>query len=385
MAGVSRRDIAAAAASALSHWQPDPAVRQVALGLDGFVDQIISVVEKRYSPTEIDTVPTIARLAEKMAHAIGHSANYELVIRKKKMGGNGPLMCMALAAAGAKCAYVGALGDPVVHEVFQPLVERAEIFSLADPAFTDALEFTDGKLMLGKLQTLLGLSWESLLQKPGLAVLVDLFQCSRLIGMVNWTMIPGMTSIWQGIADQVLPDLTGPRRYFFVDLADPEKRTTADLQAALAVLTRLQSGLDVVLGLNMKEAQQVAQCLGVPPISYLVEPTLAQQSKDLASGIRSKLGLHTVVVHPRQLAAAATAAGAWSIDGPFVQNPMLSTGAGDNFNGGYALGLLAGMSAAEALATGVATSGFYVRNGRPPTRPELVAFLNDLPEPAPSV
>ncbi|MFA9480317.1 hypothetical protein ACERK3_18760 [Phycisphaerales bacterium AB-hyl4] len=67
--------------------------------------------------------------------------------------------------------------------------------------------------------------------------------------------------------------------------------------------------------------------------------------------------------------------------GPFVANPRLSTGAGDNVNAGICLGLLADLSVEQALCTGTATSGYYVRNGASPSLDQLAAFCDELPGP----
>jgi sugar/nucleoside kinase (ribokinase family) len=63
--------------------------------------------------------------------------------------------------------------------------------------------------------------------------------------------------------------------------------------------------------------------------------------------------------------------------GPFCEKPRLTTGAGDNFNAGYVLGLLLGLEPEEALLTGMATSGFYVRNAKSPDFAELVGFIDN--------
>src|SRR4051794_38673228 len=70
------------------------------VGLDGFVDEIISVVDKRASHDQFDTVNTIDALAEKVRNAAGESSNYELVVKRMKLGGNGPIMSNALATLG---------------------------------------------------------------------------------------------------------------------------------------------------------------------------------------------------------------------------------------------------------------------------------------------
>ena len=67
--------------------------------------------------------------------------------------------------------------------------------------------------------------------------------------------------------------------------------------------------------------------------------------------------------------------------GPFVQQPKISTGAGDHFNAGFCLGRGAGANLEESLCTGVATSGYYVRNATSPTGKQLAEFIANLPAP----
>lgn len=59
------------------------------------------------------------------------------------------------------------------------------------------------------------------------------------------------------------------------------------------------------------------------------------------------------------------------------KKPKLTTGAGDNFNAGFVLGLMLGLSPDQALLTGMSTSGFYVRNAGSPKFEELIQFIED--------
>ena len=70
-----------------------------------------------------------------------------------------------------------------------------------------------------------------------------------------------------------------------------------------------------------------------------------------------------------------------SFAGPFVQQPKISTGAGDHFNAGFCLGRVLGMGLEECLCIGVATSGYYVRNAQSATGKQLAEFIAELPEP----
>ena len=90
------------------------------------------------------------RLSTRLAGAAGKSTNIELVNQVTKLGGNGPIMANALASFGIAVTYIGNLGYPTLHPVFEPFAKVAEVHSIAEPGHTDALEFEDGKIMLGK-------------------------------------------------------------------------------------------------------------------------------------------------------------------------------------------------------------------------------------------
>ncbi|MGB7158649.1 MAG: hypothetical protein WBD40_11320 [Tepidisphaeraceae bacterium] len=346
------------------------------VGLDGFVDEIIAVVDKRHDNATYDAVKTIDQLGRKIAGATGHSSNYELVVKQMKLGGNGPLMANALSSAGMGVTYVGALGYPNVHPVFEDFAKRTTVISIAEPAHTDALEFEDGKLMLGKLTPLDEVTWDNLIARLGRERFKQLMAQSRLIGMVNWTMLPHMSRIWAQMLDDVIPDAERRTRKLFVDLADPEKRTHEDILDALRLLTRFQNQIDVILGLNLKESVEIADVLGLPGAR---DPEDAIESN--AAAIRAALNVACVVIHPRRGAAAATETEVAHFAGPFVQQPKISTGAGDHFNAGFCLGCVLGFSLPQSLCVGVGLSGFYVRTGVSPTAQQLSDFIADLPPP----
>lgn len=376
------RDCARRAAAGLRAFAGRREAMPVMVGFDGFVDSIVHVVDSRKDAATYTTVPTIARFGEKVSAAAGRSANFELVVARTKLGGNGPIMASALVALGLPVTYLGALGYPVLHPVFAELGRKSTTLSFAEPGVTDALEFADGKLMLGKHASLGDVNLTRLLEVVGAARLRAVVEESRLLAMVNWTMLTSLTGIWRYLIDDVLPglDRRQPRRLVFVDLADPEKRPRQDLLAAVRLCAEFTPFADVTLGLNLKEAAQVAQALGVS------SPECASASLvATAREIRAELGVATVVIHPRERAAAATRVAtdteSAELPGPFVREPVLSTGAGDNFNAGFVLAQLSGMSLAECLSCGMAASGYYVRRGSSASLEQLAAFCEELPGP----
>jgi hypothetical protein len=344
------------------------------IGLDGFVDEIIHVVDKRDNAESFQRVPSIAKLAERMAAAAGKSTNIELVNQRTKLGGNGPIMANALASLGLKITYLGALGYPNRHPVFDPFAERAEVHSICEAGHTDALEFEDGKLMLGKTVQLNEITWETIKTRFGLDRFAAKFQDSDLIGFVNWTMIPYMSDLWDALLAELAPNLTGPRRKMFFDLADPEKRTPKDIQRALQLIGKFEQHFEVILGLNEKEAYEVGAVLGLNTSKRDVEGL-----SNLAREIRQKVGVGNLVVHPVSYALAVTGDTVSVVEGPYVAKPLITTGAGDHFNSGYCLGKLLRLDDAMSVLTGVTTSGYYVRTAQSPTIPQLAEMMGNWP------
>jgi len=95
----------------------------------------------------------------------------------------------------------------------------------------------------------------------------------------------------------------------------------------------------------------------------------------LAAELRKKTGVASAVIHALKFAVSAGPDGEFSTPGPFCENPLKSTGAGDRFNAGYCLGLLAGAAPEECLTLGCAVSGYFVRNAQSPSREEIAEFL----------
>ena len=344
------------------------------VGLDGFVDEIIHVVDKRDNAESFQRLPTISRLATRLAGAAGNSTNIELVNQRIKLGGNGPIMANALARLGIKVTYVGALGYPNLHPVFHEFARSAEVHSIAEAGHTDALEFEDGKLMLTKTTSLNEITWENIQRRYGRDKFIENFSTADFVGFVNWTMIPYMSDLWEALLREFCPAVPGHRRKVFFDLADPEKRSPKDIARALDLILRFEKYFEVILGLNEKEACAIGEVLGL---------SAADRSRDglaaLAVGIQKRTPVDTLVVHPVSFALAVSDGKVALVEGPFVEKPLITTGAGDHFNSGFCLGKLLGLENAACVLTGVTTSGFYVRSGQSPSLEDLANMLRNWP------
>ncbi len=337
------------------------------VGFDGFVDTIIHLVDERLDVRNYRRMESMDQFAQRVAAAAGYSANIEMVPQQIKLGGNGPILADGLRHMGCAVTYVGALGEPDIHMVFKELAAAcARVVSLTNPAETDALEFVDGKLMMGKMQTLEEINWENLLAHIPEGEFLNLLNEQAMLACVNWTMLPKMNGILTGLNG--LLSRCEHRPYLFIDLADPRKRTREDIRGVLDILSGLQEHANVILGMNEQESAQVEQIL------------LGETDMDIrnrAIRVRSALDLDMVLIHPVRSACVADENGVYMMEGPYTPTPKLTTGAGDTFNAGFCRGILSGLTPEQAVGSGVCASGFYVRHARAPQYDELIAFMRD--------
>ena len=346
--------------------------KQVLVGMDGFVDKIVHPVDRRSGPgDQFTAIPTISDFAKRIASAAGKSANIELAPVAEKLGGNGPIMADAQSAQGLKVRYLGALGREMIHPVFQEFAAKTEAVSIADPGVTHAAEFNDGKIMLGSMASLDEITYARLCELPGEAELIKICDRADLIAMVNWTMIPYLTDVLNSLLEKVLPACAANKtRCFFFDLADPEKRSDEAILEVLSIFTKFSAFGEVMLGLNLREAEKIDSLLGFDPLENTPE-----NLRMMASRIREKLALDTVVVHPVNGAACATSEGSEYVAGPYCEKPKITTGAGDHFNAGFSSARLLGLSPTAALTVAVATSGYYVRTAESPSLEDVAEFI----------
>lgn len=347
------------------------ATRKATIGFDGFLDEIINAVDVRSDKDNYVAIPTIEALGKRILSAAGKSANIELVPLQQKLGGNGPLMASALGSLGPKIVCVGLMGKPL-QAVFEKLaadLPNIEMISAGDPGYTQCLEFTDGKLMLGKPGTMRDMNWPNLVSALGSRRDEVLFG-GQLLACTNWTQLTEMTPLLVEM-EKVLP--VSPDLTIFFDLADPEKRPKQDLLEVLNLMSKLQKKAKVVLGVNLREAEQVSAVLGIQE----VPEDSVEGGKVASKRIVDKMAIHGVVIHMVAYASAFVGGVSAGVPGPFCAKPVLTTGAGDHFNGGFTGGYLAGLPLEQCLWTGVCTSGTYVRIGRSPAFDELVKFQQD--------
>lgn len=327
------------------------------VGFDGYIDELVRVVERRNSVEECTFYADIAGFARRVEKAAGKSADIEIITDAVKLGGNAPIMANALARLGVDTVCVGAMGYPELHKVFLDMPENCDCISICDPAHTSAFEFDDGKLMFGNLKPLEQLTWNLLRERIGQERLVQLFEEAELIALVNWSGVYGAQDIWNGVCNEILPRLSETRRQVFFDLADPSGKSGEDIWAMIKQIRAFTKYCDVTLGLNENEALCIYNAVG---------GEASQSPEEIGQALYKLLAIKAVVIHPVDRCIAITEDGILCEQGQVVKSPKISTGGGDNFNAGFCAGQLRGLNIRESMLLGMAVSGYYVQNGFSP-------------------
>lgn len=337
------------------------------VGFDGFVDTFI----RMKNPASME------EFGPKVAAAAGIAASYSVDHQGDKFGGNGPLFAAAfsdLFGGSAAVTYIGGIGAGDVESIFrEALAEKCDrLIPIAASAHSDCLEFTDGKIMLGDFDACGDVTLENLLSALGEDGVDELIRDADFISAVNWGKLPHVGEIWSYVAERVGVLGRKPKSIpFFMDLAEFESRSEADVQDLLDRLKKITSHCTTLLSFNLKEAWQLGDRFG-GSFGGKKDP---ESVVELSKLLRANVDVDKIIIHPNSGAACATSEGAVFVPGPYCKDPLISTGAGDNFGAGCLAATLLGCDDTEMLLMGNATSGYFVRSGRTPDADGLNQFL----------
>lgn len=353
----------------LAHSQQEIPLLKVAVGFDGYVDKIFHAVKMR-RPDERLFFSEIKEFAFHIESLSGKSGQVELVLQETKIGGNAPILSHGLGSLGVKTQCIAAMGWPEVHPIFKGISGNVELVSVNDPSKSDAFEFKDGKLIFSECTPFDEFDWELIKTRLGLSSLKESISNSRLLAIVDWVNLPKASDIWKGLLEDIIKGNKGFCDKFFFDLCDPSRKSREEILEVLEIISLYKPYGEVVLGLNQNEANKIYQALTDEDPSGL---SLIKIGKS----IFDQKYVHRLLIHPTDYSISFADEGISIMPGRVVERPKVLTGAGDNFNAGFALGWMLGFEISNCLLLAMATSGAYIQTGNSPDIPQLIDYIRN--------
>lgn len=343
--------------------------KKVTAGFDGFVDTIVKLIKNKTGKKPPVYFSTKKSFGNYIIEKEGTSFSLELEEKNIKLGGNMPIMSNALGCMGIPVNCIGALGYPQQHPVFKYLSPKCKLYSFAEPGTSTAVEFKDGKILLGLMGKLNSSGWQIVKERIGIKTLINLYKESDLLCLVNWAEIDASAEIWQGLLKDVFKaiDMPADKLLSFFDLADFSKKSNRSIKEVISLLKEFTLYTKVILGLNRNEAKLIYKVLyNKPPGNDLGQ---------LGQHIFKKLSIQTLVLHSSKESVALDKTGTFTSKSFFIKAPVISTGAGDNFNAGFCAGQLMQLGLQPSIIFANAVAGIYMQTGTSPALKDVVNFL----------
>ena len=356
------------------------------LGFDGYIDSLYRMVKSRKSQTEVEYYDSMAEFGKRIVETAGSSGSIERILKKELAGGFAPNMARAISNMLPDCEIdlFAAMGLLDIHPIFKTFSKNVTLHSVGKMGLTLAMEFHDGKLMSQDMEGIITLEWDSLKQRSGgIDNLISHFEKTDAIGNGHWALMPHMNDYWKHFITEVIPSVNNKKnKLFFVDPADLQKRSATDIEEMLSLLKKIDEEIPVVLSLNDRETIDVAKVLHIKhPEIKVPEKNKIESFSTAGKQINYIADLSYLVVHDPHFATITGNARTgnfyhWVTEG-VTGKPKFTTAAGDHFNGGILLSLLAGLRPEEALIIANAVTAIFVRTGVSPSLQHIKRFVQE--------
>jgi len=301
-----------------------------AVGFDGYVDRIVRIVSdsSASSKTFFKDIPRFASAVESMA---GKSGDLEFVTEMYRPGGCAPILAGALAGLGADVTLIGTIS----HDVFKSLHPRVRQVSYGDPSDSLDFEFDDGKIMLADIAQIHDAVMSIQTDRALMDALKGAYATADICILTNWSCIPEMYTLWEIAISEIRK--RGDRPVVYMDLADFSKRSSEDVHKLVDLINTV-SGLESYLGVNEKEAFLLTKKMGAT----------AESVQEASEFVREAVGCD-VVTHGIGYCVYTGKSGQLTVEGKIAEHPIVSTGAGDNFNAAWCYATMSGFPKQRAM------------------------------------
>lgn len=349
---------------------------KVTLGIDGYIDEVWQIIETRISATEYKLFDKIQDFI-KAVDDFGTGGSLNETIRKRRSYGG--FTCNTGKAAGrlgSDLTMLGMFGKDIIDPLYREFQEKFKFFSVGDPGVGEVFEFLDGKIMLTHTEETSSVNWEQLVNTLSWDTLRTIYEEADIVGLGYWSLMRNFDDLASKLCEHFLEK--GKCSRLFFDFSDIRKHGKSALLRTLHTLAALNKKVPMTLSINEHEAKLLFSYMG-RDFSWN-EPENSEKDIDY---VRLQTGLDELIVHTPYFAVASTVSeGTATVLQRFCKDPVITTGAGDNFNGGYvaACARRDELSLSERLLVGNATTGYYIRNGYSPDKSDLRSEISKMLE-----
>jgi sugar/nucleoside kinase (ribokinase family) len=152
-----------------------------------------------------------------------------------------------------------------------------------------------------------------------------------------------------------------------VDLSDCSRRSPEAIQEALDLLNDFARHANLILSLNRNESGILYRVLKHKEPGADLPAT--------ANELFEQMNLQQLVIHSAKEVIATDGSATFRAETFYTPEPLISTGAGDHFNAGYAVARLLELDLETSVWLANAVSGFYIRTAISPQPTDIIQFL----------
>jgi len=314
---------------------------------------------------------SLVTLADRIKNSVepGNSCSIEWIKKDARAGGHTSHLGRAFYQLGFEPTLIGTYGKPP-KSIFTEELDDCTLCSLGDPSHTDAVEFKDGKLMLNDMRSLTSVNWDLVCEQISVKTLAEKIDGPATLSTGYWATMPFLPSIWHGLTNQMWPLLNDPPRLIFIHPADIRRLSKDRLRVGIESLSTLNDTVPVTISANRAETKAFASLGGKTGSGMREQALTAKEILDVNQFV-THTSDRALLIEDDQISKVKT---------PVVEEPTLTTSAGDQFNVGFLLGQILAVDGPPSLVLGNALANWFVRYGTPPTYDELVDFLSTFDE-----
>ncbi len=344
---------------------------KVVLGIDGIIDEVWQVLETRNSLNDYQLFDEMKDFGKEIVNRQKGGMANEIIRKRRCSGGFTANTGRAVSRLSSETIMLGMYGKNKIDSVFNEFKDRCQLISIGHPAVCHILEFKDGKVMLPYLENLLHLKFKDILKELGTEKLKNIISKTDVLAVGYWSNMPAFDEIINSLVENYFTK-DYPKRLFF-DFANLSKRTKDNLQESLNLLGSLDEKISSSLSLNKHEASILFDLYG---FNFSNEVDKLLENTEI---VRNEINLDEIIIHTTEYALSVCKSEDKSIvKQDYCPEPVKTAGAGDTFNAGYLAAYLYDLDINERLAIGNATTAYYVNNGIPPTKDNLLSKLSSI-------